>query len=245
MNQSPSSFSQSEMLSAWSVLKSQMTRLWTVLHAHGYQRPPPTDKNFNRFLEMSQAQREVTLDFTSKQIEIYVQAEELEIEFENSADLLRVALQIMGLRVDERIFGMIDDKDVIELYGIEHVQLFRSFNFFQICNYSLDDVLMYEWFNLYERCDTVTQQLLGEAFAHLKSGETISPFRTGKHVMRERFSEQQGVFEIQLKYISSAFRGPEVRDGYLVWQKVKVLDLVDRDRVKILGSGNLTSFSNS
>lgn len=219
-----------------------MVSLWEIFCRHGIKKPAITDKNYSRFVEMTAEQRTVADLIIGKQVAIYSAAEQMDVDFTNTVDLLKVALKVLNFKVGPDFIDLIKRDDIVEVYSMEHIQLFSSFNFFNVCNYNLDDVLMYEWFKLYEREESVTSALLAEAFDHLSSARTISPFKTAKHIMRERFSEKQGVFEIGLKYISSAFTGPELRDGYLVSQEFRILDLVERNRVQILGAKSNQSF---
>lgn len=225
-----------EQFAEWLSFKAQLIELWSALRANGVLKPGITDKNYTRFVEMPPQMRSSISQFIAHQIEIYNEADELGIELGDTPDLLKVALQVMGLGVDRKILEQIHRDDVVELYSLEHTQMFRSINFFQLCNYNLDDILMYEWFNLYERANGDTTQIFEQVLGHLKSDDCMTRFTMPKHLMKERFSEQQGVFEIDLKLLASAFKGPGLRDGYVVSQRVKVLDVVDRGRVELIKS---------
>jgi hypothetical protein len=223
-----------EQFSQWLQFKQNLIQLWEILARHGVKKPAITDKNYPRFTEMTKEQRSLVTSFVVKQIEIYNEAEKNELDFDNTPDLLRVALKVMGLVVDSKVFELIDRRDIVELYSVEHIQLFRSFNFFRVCNYNLDDVLMYEWFNLYERERSDTDAIFNAIIGHLAETACINNIKVPPHDMKERFSDPQGRFEITFKYIASAFKGAGVRDAYILTQKAKTLPVPDRPAITIV-----------
>jgi hypothetical protein len=156
-----------------------------------------------------------TIERGRKILDVHLEFERAGHDFDDSEHLARVALKALGLLTCDEIFGSIRRNDIVEIYNSEHIQIFRSFNFFRICNYGLDDVLLHEWFVLYERNPQVTQSIMTHIENHMKSQNPISRFKIAGHVMKEKFADPQGVFFTRFKFLASTFLGPERRDGFL------------------------------
>lgn len=148
-------------------------------------------------------------------LEIHQDAETNGADLDDSVSLAKSALKILGLKADPEFFKTIKRSDIVEIYNNDHCQIFGSFNFMRICNYNLDDVLLHEWYVLYERSAAVTQGLLQQAQDHLSSSRSMTQFKIPIHVMKEKFAEPQGVFLTKFRYIGTAFSGPEQRSGFL------------------------------
>jgi len=103
--------------------------------------------------------------------------------------MLWAAIKRLKLRPSSELFGAFGDDDVIEIYLVpQMVQIFRSFRFFSLCSYSLDDLLCRPWWELYERDEGVTEALM----ATIQSGIARGEGHVGAHQMRER--ESVGLF---------------------------------------------------
>lgn len=160
----------------------------------------------------------------SKILKVHLEAEkQSNFDIDDSSRLLVVALRELGLTIDPDFYTKIDRTDVLEVYDSEHFQMFRSFNFFRICNYSLDDILAHEWYELFERPESITTELIGWIMDHLSSQRSISPNNVGEHLMREKWAEPQGNFITKVKYLGSVYSGPEKKPGYVATIAVKHL----------------------
>ncbi len=81
-------------------------------------------------------------------------------EHPEKSTILR-ALEFFSLELrDESFWKQVGPEDLIEIYNIEQVQIFRTFNFFKLSSYSLLDLLVNEWFLLWERPTFVFEKLL-------------------------------------------------------------------------------------
>src|SRR3989344_3386180 len=69
---------------------------------------------------------------------------------DNRAMLAR-SMERCKLKSRHNLLDVITNENMVEVYNLENVQLYRSINFFDYCNYSLLDLLTREWFVLYDR----------------------------------------------------------------------------------------------
>ncbi len=186
------------------------------LSRHGIQKnPAPSPKNENLALQLDSSYLATTIRTARTVLEVHLEAERAGYDMDDSVNLARTALKTLGLLAAPEAFREIRRKDIVEIYNMDNIQIFRSFNFFRICNYNLDDLLLNKWYVLYERSPIITQALMDEVESHLKSLRVLTKFTTPTHPMKETFAEPQGVFMTRFKFITSVFEGPEKRAGFL------------------------------
>ncbi|OFZ23147.1 MAG: hypothetical protein A2202_08490 [Bdellovibrionales bacterium RIFOXYA1_FULL_36_14] len=90
------------------------------------------------------------------------------LEFEQAIDLydqkesfyLKRFLFLYKLHTDYNLNEILDETDVIEIYDANHIQMYRSFNFFQYCSYSFEEIFTNEWWRLFQRSVFVTNKLV-------------------------------------------------------------------------------------
>ena len=90
------------------------------------------------------------------------------LEFEQAIDLydqkesfyLKRFLFLNKLHTNYNLNEILDETDVIEIYDVNHIQMYRSFNFFQYCSYSFEEIFTNEWWRLFQRSVFVTNKLV-------------------------------------------------------------------------------------
>ncbi|MGE0529176.1 MAG: hypothetical protein AB7G93_15785 [Bdellovibrionales bacterium] len=186
------------------------------LSRHGiYKNSAISDSSYGRIVEMGEsALSEITLR-ARRVLDVHLELEKEGYDLDDSKHLARVALGHLGLLTDEIIFKSLRRSDIVEIYNTNHIQIFRSFNFFRICNYNLDEILLNEWYTLYERDEKITCEILTQIEGHLRQSRSVTRFSVPAHIMRERFSSTQGMFITKFKVLASVFDGPESRAGFL------------------------------
>ncbi|MCC7403796.1 MAG: hypothetical protein IT288_05295 [Bdellovibrionales bacterium] len=113
--------------------------------------------------------------------------------------LLRRYLSHQRTAVPGDLENFISPGDIIEVYDSEGIQHYRSFNFFELCTYSLEEIFTYEWWHLYERNEFVTRQLVNH-FVKFFTG-TAKPYLIDlpSHVAREIWSPGRSTIRIKQK----------------------------------------------
>ena len=112
---------------------------------------------------------------------------------------LQRAIWKYGLRAKYELSDYISEGDVIEVYTAENVQIYRNLAFFNLCSYSLMDVMTKEWYELYERPEFVTELLIKQIGELLQSGEPFYP-KIPVHLMTEKVSKEKRAFTTSFKY---------------------------------------------
>ncbi len=81
----------------------------------------------------------------------------------NSKKFLWRALQSLGLVPLDNLFAQIADDDIIEVYSSEGIQIFRSFSFLESISYTIEDLIVYPWHDLFIREAKITELLIDQA----------------------------------------------------------------------------------
>lgn len=133
------------------------------------------------------------------------------------------AFRRLGLVPSSDLFNNIENEDIIEIYSKEHVQLFRNFNFFDCCSYTLEELNTYEWWSLFERDEETNQQIIA-ATNLVFSGEKEGTFvpDVPKHLLREARSADRFSMNHQIRKMAPVYRNKRP-DAVIVLEKAEML----------------------
>lgn len=118
---------------------------------------------------------------------------------------LKKAMKEFNLKaMDSEVFELIGNEDVIEVYGSEGVQIYRNLTFCKICSYSLLDLSVNSWDELYEKPAPVVRaihDLVGEV---MTTATKTLPYNLESHIQREKFiyAKTLRTFLVTPRYIS-------------------------------------------
>jgi len=88
---------------------------------------------------------------------------ELNIYDQQEGFYLKRFLFLNKLHSNYNLDEILDESDVIEVYDANHIQMYRSFNFFQYCSYSFEEIFTNEWWRLFKRSVFVTNKIIETA----------------------------------------------------------------------------------
>ncbi len=80
--------------------------------------------------------------------------------------LLEKSLNFHKLSADKKILDTIDEDTLVEAYNVDMRQTFRSLNFFEMTNYSILDLITFEWYVLWKK-PSLVNKIYAEAFEEL------------------------------------------------------------------------------
>jgi hypothetical protein len=103
----------------------------------------------------------------------------------NEVNYAKNSLKHYKLSVDDNFWKTLENNHVIEIYGTEMVQLYRSFNFFKYSGYSLLDIAVFEWFNLWERPKKIVEMLFEEVSLVMSKVINFKKCNIPSHILRE------------------------------------------------------------
>lgn len=135
---------------------------------------------------------------------------------QNDLSLAWWAIRSFNLRPLSDVFSHLKENDIIEIYDKDHVQIFRSFDFFKFVSYSLDEICTHSWWELYERDEKVTEKMIevaNQAVENKNPRTLLAPFPT--HFTTEKFSDQRRVTHIESRLVSPLLNGQGEPSGYI------------------------------
>jgi hypothetical protein len=187
-------------------LCNDLDYLKDILQKRKINIPSTSELGVKQFLSLPiQVQNRITKNIQDY-VEIIMETEpDLSNEkspLETELKCLEGALTRFGLKPLDDISSYLTKGDVIEIYNKEGVQLYRNFEFFKNCSYSLMDVITNEWFILYERPQQSINAMFGQAALVVEQGKQTIPWVVPEHIMKERYLNAKRAFKIKCKYIS-------------------------------------------
>lgn len=104
---------------------------------------------------------------------------------------LREFLKRHKLKVSEKIFESMEHDHIVEVYAKNHQQIFRTVNFFNLSNYSLESLTFLPWDELYSRADQEMTKLFSFAEISMDQGiEMVTP-ELKPHIITELETEKR------------------------------------------------------
>lgn len=160
----------------------------TVKH-YGYEVQTYSLSALNKLSEISPEKKsQITVFFENWAKWIEPESEDLdplEIDVVKEKVFLKRALEHYGLWVSDEFMNTIQEGQIIEFYGPELIQLYRNIKFFDYCSYSLLDISVFEFYNLWERPAYAMNMTLDDAKAVLMNPIPIMPMKAPPHILRE------------------------------------------------------------
>lgn len=193
-----------------------------------------SQNSYNKLLSLSDEKVNAILERikkTEKILNSTVPVEPSVPQVHDEWPVIQRALKEFDLRLDDDFSAYLQKDDVIELYGSDHIQLFRTFNFYKYSAYSQLDLLVNEWFHLWKRSNSLLQSLyaVGQAVVNGEKRGVISMDEIPQHVYREIYnSEAVKDFEVRsvlckFGHICPVYTADDKIGGFLINCRVKVL----------------------
>lgn len=166
---------------------------------------------------------------------IDMERDPLDLNADEEIDLVRFALDEWKMELVDNFTQFIRQNDIIEVYSREGIQLYRNFEFFKKCSYSLLDLITQEWFTLYERASSVTKAIFDSTNEVMTGAVSTVQYRVPVHTLQERYLDAHNVFQMKMKYLS-----PLRRRGSL--ETVGFIHSLTADPISLPKDGSRLSF---
>jgi hypothetical protein len=163
----------------------------------GIQVQPVMNESAPHFLKLPLSDQAAVLE----RLKIYSSLLELSANEEllDEKRLLWFALSRLRLRPPSNLLDLVGENDLVEVY-VGARQVYRSFNYYNYCSYSLDELETVPWNLLFARDEHYTEQIFAEVKEALDSRKILTS-RVPSHEVREIASAFQNKFLYQLKYL--------------------------------------------
>jgi hypothetical protein len=149
----------------------------------------PTYNQYKKFESLShQLQQRILKALISYRV-VLSSAHSQGINLAHSRSTAWAAIRELGLRPPSNLFEHLEEGDFFEIYTPEHIQIFRSLNFFYLTSYSLEDIFSYAWDELYSRSEVVTKEMF-DSVSKVMNGERQGLVKTDfpLHIVIDKFS---------------------------------------------------------
>ncbi len=167
-----------------------------------------TEESISKFCSLEEISQLRILRNISKYIQILSVEPEPERENWHRKELeiarLKKAAKAFGLRfLDDEIFNLIDGEDVIEIYDQRQIQIYRNVKFCKICSYSLLDLAVHSWAELYEKPAFVAAAAGAKVQEVMTADKTLS-YDIEPFIQREVliYAKTRRTFLVKPKYLS-------------------------------------------
>lgn len=168
-----------------------LTECSSVFARFGIQVPATSPVSLERLAELGDAEKTKVLDgwrlWLGWAQPIVNEQGSMEVNREQERRFAEKALEHFGLHPKNEFWDMLKDGQIIEIYGHDMIQLYRSLSFFKFCGYSLLDISVHEWYVLWDRPKRALELLVDHAKKALAGGVAVEPFSTPRHIVREGF----------------------------------------------------------
>ncbi|RZA02450.1 MAG: hypothetical protein EOP11_16705 [Proteobacteria bacterium] len=116
--------------------------------------------------------------------------------------LLR-ALTKLGLLCDSGVLDQIREEDMVEILDEDLCQIYRSYNCYDLCNYSLEELTSHPFYELYERHSKITQQLVEACGLILNGQKLFHGFDDmPEYHIKELLTERPEFFAVREKFLA-------------------------------------------
>jgi hypothetical protein len=160
-------------------------------------------ETFKRFLSFDPQRQNLTYKIFQSYYAICSRAIQQDIDLNDNHSLIWWALKEIGLRPPSDLFQQLQKDDVIEIYDPNFIQVFRTFNFFKLCGYSLDQILCYEWYELYKRDENITKHMV-DVCSDIIAGKIRETLHTKfpDHIVEQPLAKDKKAIKIQHRFVS-------------------------------------------
>lgn len=174
----------------------------------GMRLPVPHPDSIELFMQLPEARQRRFVESLEQYAPIFeTQLSHFEIDRSTSVEQERKCLQSternLGLKIHRSVYDQLAEGDVVEIYDVESIQIYRNINFFRTTNYSLIDVISNPWMRLWERPRRITEAIANRVQEVVSApGERLVPFDVAPHLLGEQAFGKSQVFSVTMKSIA-------------------------------------------
>ncbi len=182
----------------------------------GLRLKPYRSENLCYFSALSSINQQVVYEDLRRYYQICLESIKLHASLKNNIGQFRLAVNKLGIQVEDKVFSILNPEDVIEIYTLDSIQIFRTFNFFYLVTYTLEEIFCRPWFDLYQR-DVFTNEANHKAVKHVLSGQARSPIYPNIpiHDIYEKKEGSRSLTKIKHRFMAPAYDSDEELTGFI------------------------------
>ncbi|MBK8203198.1 MAG: hypothetical protein IPK68_13045 [Bdellovibrionales bacterium] len=182
----------------------------------GLRLKPYGSENLCYFSVLSLAKQQVVYEDLRRYFQICLESIQLHDSLKDNIGQFHLVLKKLNIQVEDQVFSALNSEDVIEIYTLDSIQIFRTFNFFHLVTYTLEEIFCRPWFELYER-DIFTNEANHKAVKYVLSRQTRSPFYPNipVHDVYEKKGGGHSITKIKHRFMAPAYNSDEELTGFI------------------------------
>jgi hypothetical protein len=182
----------------------------------GLRLKPYGSEHLCYFSVLSLAKQQIIYEDLRRYYQICLESIQLHDSLKDNMGQFHLALKKLDIQVEGQVFAALNSEDVIEIYTLDSIQIFRTFNFFHLVTYTLEEIFCRPWFELYQR-DVFTNEANHKAVKYVLSGETRSPFYPNipVHDVYEKKEGGHSLTKIKHRFMAPAYNSDDARTGFI------------------------------
>ncbi len=191
--------------------KSLSESICKLVHDEGIVIRPYSNPRLPFFLSLDEAEQKSALANLKAYLDICESVKAKGYSLKDTRLLTDEALERLNLSADKKDLNVIKHNHLVEIYNLQHTQIFRSFRFFEVSSYTLEDICCRKWWHLYERSaenESLIQKIVADFLA--TENKTALKVKMPQHLIREKDTLERLIVRTQLLWIIPLFRGTEL-----------------------------------
>lgn len=102
--------------------------------------------------------------------------------------LADLTLKHHKMRILEDFWRTLQKDEILEVYDKNMIQIYRNFNFYKYCSYSLLEISVTEWFELWERSEFIMKRIFSEVKPVFEKVIPVKKYDVPLHLLREKLN---------------------------------------------------------
>ncbi|WP_409477540.1 hypothetical protein [Pseudobdellovibrio sp. HCB154] len=209
-------------------------KLQKVLGKEGLFVIPFEEPGLPFFSSLTREQKDVILEQMQTLLEIAQDLQAHNLKVTEPANLIRTFFKKFNLHAPARVVDSITKHDIVDVWNLDSRLIIASFNFFDICTYSLEELFCRPWAELFSRDNDIHIQIY-QLCRSLLNGEITQPVDTTyipQHKVRETYAPEKHYAVLQPRIFSPVYAGDKLF-GFMSVNRIiklepeKVLRLLD------------------
>lgn len=209
-------------------------KLQKVLGKEGLFVIPFEEPGLPFFSSLTGEQKLVILEQMQTLLEIAQDLQAHGLEVTEPGNLIRTFFKKFNLHAPSRVVDSITKYDIVDVWNLDSRLIIASFNFFDICTYSLEELFCRPWAELFSRDNDIHIQIY-QLCRSLLNGEITQPVDTTyipQHKVRETYAPEKHYAVLQPRIFSPVYAGDKLF-GFMSVNRIiklepeKVLRLLD------------------
>lgn len=133
------------------------------------------------------------------------------------------AMRHFGFLPSQDLIARITSDDIVEIFDLNHVQIFRNFQFYRYSSYHLEDLYCRPWMELFRRPDPSVAMKLGQTLieALTVKARGLIELEVGEHLVEETCSPKMNRYMLNVMYGSLLFDTSKQARGFAVVERAR------------------------